>query len=314
MEAVLEWGLGAIRFVQGGSNPALDLLMRAVSLLGSSIAYVVLIAFIYWCIDEKKSLRLGTALLVSVWLNVVLKSLLDQPRPFFEGFDPSLGMVPAILGGFPSGHAQNSLVAWFIIASWSGSKWSFAPAAVLCLLTAFSRVYLGVHFPTDILGGWLVGGALLCVYFLAGKRIEAFLVAHAPRAGLIAAAALSFVMILHRPAVEVLVPAGTMLGLGTGFYLCRRYVGFTAMVPLGRVGMARHLTLLVRLAIGMAGTVLLFVLSGNLLANLGGTDNYHLFVFARFALLALWISAGAPWFFRITRLSESNVIHYQEHD
>ena len=314
MEAILHWGLDVIRAIQAGANPSLDFLMRVVSVLGSSAAYIVMIAFIYWCIDEKKGLRLGIALIISVWLNIVFKFLLDQPRPFFPGFDPSLAMAPASMGGLPSGHAQNSLVVWFIIASWGKEKWHFVLAGIFCLLMAFSRVYLGVHFPTDILGGWLLGGALLCVYFLAGKRIESLLSKYAPRAGLVAVAGLSFLMTLYRPSVEVLIPAGILIGMGAGFYLCKRYIGFTALAPLSRNGFARYLTLFIRIAIGTAGALLILIPSGNLLATLQNSENYQLFVFARFALFALWVSAGAPWVFRVARLSESNVIHYQEHD
>ncbi|MCL2191125.1 MAG: phosphatase PAP2 family protein [Treponema sp.] len=314
MEAILEWGLGVIRAVQGGSNPPMDFFMRAVSVLGSGAAYMVLVAFVYWCVDEKKALRLGTVLLVSAWLNIVLKFLLDQPRPFLPGLDPSLGMVPASMGGLPSGHAQNSLVVWFIIASWGREKLHFVLAAVFCLLMAFSRVYLGANFPTDILGGWLVGGALLCAYFLAGKRVEVLLSKYAPRAGLVAVAGLSFAMILHRPSVEVLIPAGVLLGMGAGFHLCKRYIGFTALAPLSRIGFARYLTLFTRCAIGTAGALLVFIPSGNLIAALQNSENHQLLVFLRFALLALWVTAGAPWIFRVARLSESNVIHYQEHD
>jgi len=314
MEAILYWGLDVIRAIQSGGSPPLDFLMRTVSALGSAVAYVVMVAFIYWCVDEKKGMRLGIALLVSTWLNLVLKFLLDQPRPFFPGFDPSVGMVDAAMGGLPSGHAQNSLVVWMILASWGREKWHFVLAAIFCLLMAFSRVYLGVHFPTDILGAWLIGGALLCVYFLAGKRIEAFLSAHAPRAGLVAVAALSFAMTLYRPVVEMLIPAGIILGMGIGFHLCKRHVGFTALAPLSRNGFARYLTLFVRLAIGSAGALLILIPSGNLLATLQNSANYPLLVFLRFVLLALWVTAGAPWIFQVARLSESNVIHYQEHD
>ncbi|MCL2600584.1 MAG: phosphatase PAP2 family protein [Treponema sp.] len=312
MEAILQWGLDVTRLVQGWAIQPLTYSMRFASMLGSSAAYVVLVAFIFWCIDEKKSLRLGTALIVSAWVNVVLKFLLDQPRPF--DLDPSLEMVPATMGGLPSGHAQNALVVWFIIASWGRGKWRFIPAAILCVLIAFSRVYLGAHFPTDILGGWLVGGVLLGVYFLAGKWIEALLTDHAPRAGLVVVAAVSFVMILYRPADEVLSLAGMLLGMGVGFHLCKRFVGFTALAPFGRIGFARYFSLFIRFAIGVAGVVLLFILSGNLMGMFRETENYQLFVFLRFALLAFWISVGAPWVFRFARLTENNVIHYQEHD
>ena len=303
MEAALLWGLGAVGAIQAGSSPPLDLLMRLAGALGSGPALAAIAAFVYWCADGKKGLRLGAAALVSAWVNAALKLLLDQPRPFFEGFDPSAGMVSAAMGGLPSWHAQNALVVFFIVASWGKSRLLFVPAALLCLLVAFSRVYLGANFPTDILGGWAVGGTLLCAYFLAGRRIEALFSGRPPRAALLAIAALSFAMILYRPSWETIPPAGMLLGMGLGFYLCGRYVGFAAPSPVG--GPAGRLVPLARFAIGFGGAALLFVLSGNLLGGLRHAENYHLFVFARFALLALWISAGAPWVFAAARLAGS---------
>lgn len=310
--------------LQGAPNPPLYFAAGLVASLGSGAALLALAAFVYWCVDEKKGLRLGTALLVSAWLNIVLKFLLGQPDPAtlsatlsaaFEGLAGIEGYGHSDHGlGLPSGYAQNTLVAWLIIASWGKARWRFVAAAVLSLLGAFSLMYLRRYFPTDILGGWLVGGALLCFYFLAHKRIEALLTDHAPRAGLIAAAALSFAMILYRPHAQMLMSAGLLLGAGVGFYLCKRYIGFTSLAPLSRVGFARYLTLFTRFAIGIAGLFLIDALLGIALNTLRETENFQLVVFLQFALYSLWISVGAPWVFRAVRLSESNVIHYQEYD
>ena len=260
MELVLQWGLDCIRSIQWYANPPLTVFMRLITGLGSSYAYMVLLPLLYWCIDEKKSLRLGMAVLISAWLNVMLKLALNQPRPFFPGYDPSLGLIAEKMGGFPSGHAQNSLVLWIIIASWGKKKWHFALAGFLCLFIAFSRVYLGVHFPTDIVGGWFVGGIVLCGYFLAGKKIEETLAAYTPRAGMIASAALAFFMILYRPVVDMLMPGGLLLGLGIGYVLCKRRIGFNAAV-LNENAVIKYLMLLARFVIGMAGLVLLYIVT-----------------------------------------------------
>ena len=302
MEAALQWGLDCIRLIQSQANPLLTVCMRIITGLGSAAAYLVLLPFLYWCVDEKKCLRLSTAVLISMWINLALKFLLDQPRPFFAGYDPSLGMVAERLGGFPSGHAQNTLVMWAIIASWGKKNRYYAAAAILCLLVGFSRIYLGVHFPTDVFGGWLLGGMILCGYFLAGGRIEALLATGGPRAGMLASAALAFAMILYRPSSELLLPAGMILGLGAGYVLNRRNIGFAAAGLSGRTGTAKYLTLAVRFALGMTAMILLYTVTGKLTAHGDIAGNYRLFVFLRFALLALWVSAGAPWLFRVLRL------------
>jgi membrane-associated phospholipid phosphatase len=306
VEATLQWGLNCIRIIQDGANPPLTVCMKIITVLGSPAVYIILLPIIYWCIDEKKCLHLGIMVLISFWLNIVLKFVLDQPRPFFEAYDPSVGIIYERMGGFPSGHAQNSLVIWIIIASWGKQKRLYGIAALFCLLIGFSRVYLGVHFPTDVLGGWLISGVLLTVYFLAGKRIEALIAAHGPRLGLIAYAALAFVMILYRPSVELLLPGAAILGLGIGYCLCKRYIGFTASALSGRTGVFKYLVLAVRFLLGMTVVVLLFVLTEKIMVKFHGSGNYPLFTFLRFVLLALWISAGAPWLFRFLRLADKS--------
>jgi membrane-associated phospholipid phosphatase len=307
MEQILQWGLDCVRQIQNHATPGLTIIMQAITNIGSAAAYMVLIPFIYWCVDEKKGLRLSVTLLVSAWLNLAMKCLLDQPRPFFEGYDPSLGMIAEKMGGFPSAHAQNSLVMWMIIASWGiprrlSCAVRFGIAVLLCLLIGFSRIYLGVHFPTDILGGWLLGGLILCVYFLAGKRIETWFEARSPRAALIAAATLAFAMNMYRPSEYMLIPGGMILGLGIGCFLNRRYIDFKASIN-DRVGTEKRLTLLVRYDLGITAMVLLFVATGKIINGVHDSGNYQLYFFSRYILAALLLSAGAPWVFRKLRLA-----------
>jgi len=307
MEAILQWGLECIRQIQAQATPGLTIIMRGISNIGSPAVYMVLIPLVYWCVDEKKGLRLSAALLISTWINFALKYFLDQPRPFFTAYDPSVGMTAVPMGGFPSGHAQNSLVALMIAASWGRPSrlpraFRFAAAALLCLLIGFSRVYLGAHFPTDVFGGWLIGGVILAVYFIAGGHIEAWLESRSPRAGLIVAAALAFTMNLYRPSEYMLLPGGALLGLGIGYFLRRRYVNFSASVQ-DRTEMEKRLTLLVRYALGITAMILLYVATGKAVNGLRGSGNYDLYAFMRYILAAIWLSAGAPWVFCKLRLA-----------
>jgi len=300
MESILQWGLDFIRAVQSAASPPLTFVMRFITFFGGESVYMALLPLLYWCIDEKKGVRLGAVILISAWVNVSLKFLLDQPRPFFEGYDPALGIITEKLGGLPSGHAQNTLVLLFITASWIRKKWAYICAPVLCLLIGFSRIYLGVHFPTDVLAGWILGGIILCVYFLLGGRIEALLVKGGFRAGIIASALVSFVMILYLPGRELLMPAGILLGLGAGYCLNRRYVDFTSSETLGRTGIVKYLVLSVRFLLGMTGFLLIYVALGKILPRDG--SNQNLFGFIRYALVGLWVSVAAPWVFVKLRL------------
>jgi membrane-associated phospholipid phosphatase len=303
METILQWGLDCIRFVQSFANPPLTALMRAITMLGAAPLYIILLPLVYWCINEKKGLHLNLIVLISVWVNIVLKFLLNQPRPFFEAYDPSVGMLNERMGGFPSGHAQNSLVMFIIIASWGKRKWYYGAAALACFLIGFSRIYLGVHFPTDVLGGWIIGAVLLCIYFLYIGRIEALLVKGGFRAGMIASAALAFAMVLYQPGEELLMSGGTVLGMGAGYCLNRRYIGFRTSELFGRTGAAKYITLSARFILGITGVLVIFAVWGKLIPQDLFSENQKLFGFFRFVISGLWISAGAPWLFRFMRLA-----------
>jgi len=308
MESVLQWGLDFIRLIQSHASPPLTTVMIGITWLGSSTAYMILIPLIYWCIDEKKGFRLALVILVSAWLNVTLKFLCEQPRPFFAAYDPSLGMISEKLGGLPSGHAQNALVMWIIIASWIKRKWAYSAAAFICLIVSFSRVYLGVHFPTDILAGWLLGGLVLCAYFLLNEKIEALLAKGGERAQMICVAAVSFLMILYRPSDDFIMLGAVFLGLGGGYILNRRYVKFTSAVAAANHAaknqLAKYLRLCVRFVLGLTVTALILVLFRKITPADRSTSYFMIIYFARYALIGLWAGVGAPWLYCVLRLAE----------
>ncbi|MDR2258369.1 MAG: phosphatase PAP2 family protein [Treponema sp.] len=303
MEPLLLWGLDIIRTVQEAANPPLTFFMKAVTHLGSVSVYVILLSLMFWCIDEKKSFRLGAAVLISGWINLALKFLLNQPRPFWEAYDPAVGFIHERFGGLPSGHAQSSLVMWIIAASWGTRPWQYAAAVLLVLLIGFSRIYLGVHFPTDVFAGWLMGGLVCAAYFFLVPRIEKALENGGLRAKLVLSAAVSFVMILYRPADDLLMPGAVLLGMGTGYSLNVHILHFRASGFLGRRGAAKLFTLLGRLAAGAAGIAIMSVVFGRFLPG-GDSGLYRLFFFLQYALAGFWVYAGAPWLFQRTGLAE----------
>ncbi|MDR0602631.1 MAG: phosphatase PAP2 family protein [Treponema sp.] len=304
MEPVLYWGLDFIRAVQGASSPPLAAVMKAVTRTGSAPFFFALLPLIFWCVDEKKGIRLGAAVMASIWLNITLKFLFGQPRPFYEGYDPGLALALENLNGFPSGHAQTSLVTWIIIASWIRKKWAWAAAVFVVLLVGFSRLYLGVHFPTDVAGGWLAGALVLAVYFLWGDAVEAALSRGGLRAALVVSAAAAFVMILYNPesakemngGIEAITaPGGAFLGMGAGYALTAHYTAFRSGLG-GRAGAAKFIAAAGRIAIGSVGAALVFFIFQKI-NGVFGADLYRLGIFIRFAVLELWIYAAAPRLF-----------------
>ena len=113
----------------------------------------------------KKTRPIGFTVLISLLFNLIitnltLKDLVARPRPFVvnEAIKPLVGGVN-LYTSFPSGHTSGSFSAMFAVYRWVPKKIGI-PALVLAGLVAISRLYVGVHYPTDLLGGFVV--AFMC--------------------------------------------------------------------------------------------------------------------------------------------------------
>jgi membrane-associated phospholipid phosphatase len=160
--------------LQAHLRPALDGPMEWITALGAEPAYVVAVPLLYWCVQR----RLGTGLLlfvsVSMALNGVAKWFAETPRPYWLD---SRVVALAVEGGFglPSGHTQNAF-AWLWLASLAPAgrprRWGQGVAVALIALIAFSRLYLGVHFPHDLVGGACIGLALWAIFVRSQGRVK----------------------------------------------------------------------------------------------------------------------------------------------
>ncbi|MDR2029756.1 MAG: phosphatase PAP2 family protein [Treponema sp.] len=299
MEGIYQWGITVIKGIQGIESPPMTVIMRGLSFLGTEYFYFALLPLVFWCIDEKKGIRLGIILILSAWINLTLKSAFKAPRPF--NLDPSVGRAYEQTYGLPSGHAQNSLVFWTLIASWGKRKRLYAGGLLLVLLIGLSRLYLGVHFPTDLFAGWLLALLILGIYGVSGRFIEKLLISGGTRLELIGAALLAFLMNALYP--EEAIPGGLMLGMGLGYGLMKKHLRFSAQKGLGDKK-GKILILILRFLLGMTVLALLYRITRPLLPG-EGSAYYRLAGFCRFALLGLWVYAGAPWLFLRLRLAEA---------
>jgi hypothetical protein len=191
---------------------------------------------------------------------------------------------------------------WTIIASWGKRKIFFVIAAIICLLVSFSRIYLGVHFPTDILGGWILGALVLCGFFKLVPVMEKYFARGGLRLYMIAGAALAFIMILYRPGNESLRSGGMILGACAGYCLNMRYIGFKSSVFSAKSAAYKYLIPAARFVLGIIVLFLILAASEKFSGQFRHSDNYQLFLFIRFVLAALWVCAGAPWLFRLLKL------------
>ena len=158
-----------ITALQQFASPPLDHLFRLVSALGGTQAYIVLLLGSYLALDARLGQRLGMFVLFGFYLNFHLKGLVGTERPFV--LEPSVARTPeAALSsgpGFPSGHAQLSLTFWGYAAWWLKRPWVWLLAALIVTLISLSRLYLGMHFPVDVVGGLVIGAVYTATAALA---------------------------------------------------------------------------------------------------------------------------------------------------
>jgi membrane-associated phospholipid phosphatase len=162
--------LSWIRFLQLTRTPSLDNVMTFLNLLDTFPFYIFFVSCIWWLYRQKCGFHLLCLLVLSIVVNSDLKAIFSQPRPFW--LDPQLGLVTVPDFGFPSGGAQTMTALFGYLALTVKKRWFWVVSIGFVLLISFSRVYLGIHFPSDIIGGWVVGALLVAGFYLGLPYIE----------------------------------------------------------------------------------------------------------------------------------------------
>jgi membrane-associated phospholipid phosphatase len=275
-------------------HPALHVFFRAFTFLGQPQFYVAILPLLFWCVDVRLGARVAVFLLLSSQLNSVLKGLFHQPRPC--DFDPSLQLAWFEGYGLPSGHAQFVVVFWGALAAWARRRWLWVLTVVLGFLVGFSRIYLGVHFPQDVVLGWAVGGLSLVLYLAVQPGFEGWLSELALRWQLLLAAGVPLVLFVTSPGKSVATAMGALAGAGVGFALTRRYVPFSPEGPMWQR--------VVRFLVGAAAVVPLYA-AMEMMPYLEDSWMYLALRFGYFVVIGLWTTLGAPWVFKLLRLADA---------
>jgi membrane-associated phospholipid phosphatase len=320
MNPILDWGINFIAGLQT-SVPWLVAPARFFSFLGTEEFYLFIMPFLYWCTDVRLGLRFGVILTVSDSLNIFFKLVFHQPRPFWVS-DRVRAFGTEGSYGLPSGHAQHAMAVWGTMAA-RVKGWLRWLMASLIFLIGYSRIVLAVHFPTDVLAGWLIGGLILWAFLKWETAVMAWFnrFTLAQKIGLaFAASMLLFFICMVGPAFvppadpsqweftaaralslapgqSVIHPrgtagmvgvAGTFFGLVAGAILIFHRGGFDARGTWWKRA--------VRFAVGVIGLMILWwglrMVFPRDTALLSQVLRY-----LRYALTGFWVTYGAPWVF-----------------
>lgn len=304
LRSLIPWGTQVVAWVQAHSPGWLTSLAVAFTILGYEEVYLVLLPFVYWCISKPVGIGLGYISLLSAWANNAIKYIFNLPRPSGPGITqkgPRLETSPS----FPSGHAQNAAADWGYLGVRFRSWLLRAIVVILILGIGLSRIVLGVHFPQDVIGGWVIGLVLLVVFSLAAPPVGRWVTRLPAWVQAILAVAVPVGLIFlhpaaegHYPAASGLVPMAAMAGLGLGLVMERAWVRFSVEGGWGRRT--------VRLLVGLIIVAVLYegpnlIVPSNLSFGLESAIS-----FVRYALVGWAVAFFCPWVFVRLRLAKRN--------
>lgn len=161
---------GVARESQTGQN--VTILMRFASIVGDTAGRLVILAValpaLLWLGKRAHALWLAAMMAGGTALNLVLKQIFAAPRPDLL---PHLDAVHSY--SFPSGHAAGNMMMFGALALLIGRRGGYLAAAATIVLIGTSRVWLGVHWPSDVTAGWIegLGWLVLCRIWLPARRV-----------------------------------------------------------------------------------------------------------------------------------------------
>ncbi len=319
MELVHNFGIQLIQALQA-LDPVLEVIMKFYTFMGRIEFYLLLIPYVYWVVDTRLGIRTFLLLISTDFFGMAFKQLLHQPRPYWIGGVEQMGTETSY--GIPSTHASNSFAVWGYLAYRLRKGWLWVVASVIVFLIGLSRIYLGVHFPTDVLGGWLLGLVMIAVFVNGERLLMPWLEkqSHSALTGL--GFGLSVVMILTGNLIlafsasspdpaswaqfstQARTPnayytlAGALFGAIAGYILMLDHARFQVK--------GAWLWRIASYILGVLGLLLIYY-GLDVLFSLIATDESslgYLLRYVRYATVSLWVTFGAPWVFIKFKLAE----------
>jgi membrane-associated phospholipid phosphatase len=326
MELIWQGGIAFIIWLQGLGS-WLEIPMKFFSFLGTEEFFLLALPIIYWSVNANAGLRIGAILLFSGGLNDALKLAFHGPRPYWFSTQVK-ALASETSFGVPSGHAQIAVSLWGMAASLIKRPWVWIAAIFIIFMIGLSRLYLAVHFPHDVLLGWTLGALALWAFSRWWDVVAAWARKKSLGQQIGLAFALSMVMLVmglmafgslrgwvmpvawkenaQQAGVDAL-PAPVTLDSTITFaaVLFGMLAGLAWMNSRGAyTADGGFWQRLVRLLPGLAGILILYL---GLKAIFPRGDAFLPYVlrYLRFALIGLWVSAGAPWLFLKLKLAQT---------
>lgn len=259
--------LEILRHIQSIANPFFDFLFQLITICGEQIVLISIISIIYWVLDKKFGEYIAYSVLTSVLLNNAIKDIFKMKRPIGEEGIRTLREQTATGYSFPSGHTQSASSFYGSMAIYLKNRVMYIIATVMIILIGFSRLYLGVHYPKDVIVGGILGVLTSLICYKLYNRVENKMLLY------VVTFAIFIPALTFAHSADFIKGMGTYLGFIIGIYIEKRYVNFSTEGNTGNK--------IIRVLLGI---VILLVLQLGLKVILpSGT----IFSFIRYALISL---------------------------
>lgn len=265
-------------FFESIRTDTLTVFFTTITMMAEHLFLVLVLATLYWVVDKRKSRRLAWFMLFNGVANGMMKSIVNMPRPFDKGVVKPIRMETATGSSFPSGHTQTATSFWMGSMFILKTNASIVFGSVMIIFTALSRLYLGVHWPMDVIAAIAFG--IIFTYFanlLINEEGE-FTEFHVILSSLLCLAVLMF-----NVEADLYKAVAALWGLCIGSYLENKYIQFEVK------GSNRYQ--ITKIIIGIIGILVIYVGMSKLLPVIKVVS------MIKYAMVIIWIMAGAPYLF-----------------
>jgi len=204
----------------------------------SGAFFVVVLGGIYWMFDKELAVRMLFALIIIGICSLLLKDAFARPRPPHVIGSAVIPLVNDSSYGIPSGHSSFTVVVWGFFAYWMKNRTITIAVVIFAFLMGLSRMYLGVHFPQDVIAGWLLGAVVLWSYIMNVEKVVTWW--HQQSVALQIALPVTgggILTIFFLGSIDGLLTIGLLIGLSIAVALETNYIHFKHVDSLFRRGL-----------------------------------------------------------------------------
>lgn len=302
--------LDILMYLQSIRNELLTSIFTFFTICTEVPVITVLTGILYWCINKKAGQRTLFALCGSLNINAGVKNFVKMPRPIgAEGLE-SLRVETATGDSFPSGHTQTATTFWTSMMYLFRKAWIYIVGILMILGAGISRLYLGVHWPMDVIVGWVFGIALSILFIKLFDYID-----DSKNYYILVGLILIFGICTYFIGGEDLYKMfGLYTGFALGYMVEDTYINFStenesrrknifAKTPSRNEGLGKKI---LRFIVGIISLLAVYLLLNYMEDTLivGKTEEIiNIIKYLKYTFVVFWGMAGAPALFKLFRLA-----------